>query len=92
MAGTVLWYRSPRKCQSVLLTLQLQSVLEYSTRRAGLLAYEHGKSAQYIITPTHAHSQHPPCHPLAHTFVCDDRFITAIQLLVLLVLPSLYPA
>lgn len=58
--------------------LQLQC-----TRRAGLLAYEHGKSAQYI-TPTHAHTR--TAHPLAHTFVCDDRFITAIQLIVRLVL------
>lgn len=61
VAGTALWYRLPRKCLSVLLTLQLQ-YWEYSTRRAGLLAYELGKSAQYIITPTHAHSQHTPTY------------------------------
>lgn len=51
---------SPKEV-SVCLAHSAVAVLEYnSTRRAGLLAYELGKSAQYIITPTHAHSQHPP--------------------------------
>lgn len=52
----------PRMCLSVSLSAHsCHSAVAavYSTRRAGLLAYERGKPAQYI-TRTHAHNQRPP--------------------------------
>lgn len=67
-SGTVRWYRPQEvKC---LLTLQLQ---QYTACRAPCIR------TWKVCAVHNTHTRTPSTHPLAHTFVCDDRSITALQ-------------